>query len=330
MKDEMKQQNPIQLILQYYRCADPARQDEIDTCLRNNLQNPFIAAIHLLTEELFDLSQYNNHEKIIQTVIAERLTYERAFRYANEVDLAGDCIWILSNADIWFDDTLRELYNANLSKVIFALSRHDIQSDGTIQLMPEDIAHGSQDSWVFLTPLPVEAMSCGFPLGIPSCDQRIAYELIQVGYIVLNPSQRIVTRHLDLVSGVDIEERIRRYTAVLTETGISLGKAAAPPYQRYLYVTDRLGTSVYELFIRQLTLSENLSRATSRIEELSNWNSIQYEKSVERDGRISVLENMIAERENMIAELQKHIELLKNSMSWKVTRPLRWLAEKLT
>jgi len=79
--DEKK--NQMHLIVQYYRCATPERQAEIDTCLRNNLLNPYLSAVHLLTEEQFDLSQFPNNDKIVQTVIGERLTFERAFQYAN-------------------------------------------------------------------------------------------------------------------------------------------------------------------------------------------------------------------------------------------------------
>ena len=96
----------IHLIVQYYRAPEPARQEEIDACLRNNLDNALISQVHLLTEKEFDLTSFPHRDKIVQTVIGGRLTYEHAFRYAKEADPDGRDIWVLANADIWFDESL--------------------------------------------------------------------------------------------------------------------------------------------------------------------------------------------------------------------------------
>jgi len=56
----------INLIVQYYKCDDVERQQEIDTCLQNNLQNENLDTVHLLTEAQYDFSKFVNNEKINQ------------------------------------------------------------------------------------------------------------------------------------------------------------------------------------------------------------------------------------------------------------------------
>lgn len=228
----------IHLIVQYYRAATSERQKEIDTCLRENLLNPHIAVVHLLTEEQFDLSGLPCPEKICQTVIGKRLTYERAFHYAN--DWPRPVIWILANADIYFDDSLRFLHDADLTNTVFALTRHDVQRDGSIKMVPCEYAHGCQDVWVFTPPLPPDSMHTQFYLGIPGCDNRIVYELILAGYNVINPSLTITARHLDLCRIVEIGKRNDSYFHMGTVGNIAAGKVAPPPYLGEIYPTQQL------------------------------------------------------------------------------------------
>lgn len=228
----------IHLIVQYYRCDQESRQKEIDDCLRNNLQNSYITKVHLLTEEEYDFQQFPNKGKITQTVIKERLTFERAFQYANQY--ANSVFWILSNADIYFDQSLKYLQGVDLEKRLFALTRHNVLRDGTIELLNPEFAHGSQDAWIFKNPVPLDKINTGFRLGVPGCDNRIAYELIKAGYSISNPSMKIIIRHLDLARGKDTAERGLEYQCMNTQENIRSGKIAAPPYQFYIYPTDQL------------------------------------------------------------------------------------------
>jgi hypothetical protein len=243
---------PIHLIVQYFRSATPERQGEIDTCLRENLLNPYIAAVHLLNEEWFALLDFPSLDKIHQTIVGERLTYERAFRYAN--DWPEPVIWILANADIYFDDSLRSLHDADLMNSMFALTRHDVQPDGSIKLVPPEFAHACQDAWMFVTPVHVGNMYTQFSMGIPGCDHRIAHEFIKAGYIVLNPSLRIIARHLDISNDSDIITRTDRYVSLFNEESYRSGKAVSPPYQHFLYPTDEMLPSVHALHVRNLAL----------------------------------------------------------------------------
>lgn len=320
MKGEMVQQNPIQLIVQYYRCADPARQAEIDTCLRYNLLNPYLTAIHLLTEEQFDLSSFPNIEKIIQTVIRERLTFERGFAYANDMDPNGKCIWILSNADIYFDDTLRLVEWQNLDGVVYALTRHDIQADGSLRMVVSDFAHGCQDTWIFKSPLSMDRMFTAFRLGVSGCDGRIVHELIKSRYKVINPSIKIIARHLDLTCEVDIFKRNEEYAKLMTEENFMKGNAVAPPYQYYIYPVDQIDPNsfdMYEHYIRQLT------ELGVRPAELSRQIETHCRQLEEQSRQLGELGRKISTLEVQLEEANTEFQSLLQSLSWKLTKPLR-------
>jgi hypothetical protein len=71
----------IVIITQYYcvRNGNPSycleRQQEVDFCLIQNCENPFIDQIHLLLEEEVDLSEYRNFAE----------AYEQIGRFLDEV-----------------------------------------------------------------------------------------------------------------------------------------------------------------------------------------------------------------------------------------------------
>ncbi len=241
----------INLIVQYYKCDNEARQEEIDICLTKNLNNEFISAVHLLTEQLYDMSQFPHCEKIRQTVIGERLTFGRAFQHANQHH--ENQIWVLSNADIYFDGSLGCLRDAKLGDAVFALTRHDVQEDGTFRLVDPAFAHGSQDTWVFKTPIAADKMFARFFLGIPGCDNRIAYEFIKAGYKIINPANKIITYHLDLIRRATIFERNVEYAKLMTEENIKRGLAVSPPYQYHLYPVDQMDPNSLEMFKAQLS-----------------------------------------------------------------------------
>lgn len=278
------------LIVQYYKCGNEARQVEIDTCLSSNLRNEFISVIHLLTEQLFDVSQFPHHEKIKQTVVGERLTFERAFQYANQQ--GENQIWLLSNADIYFDSSLNCLNDAKLDDAVFALTRHDVQKDGTLKIVIPEYAHGSQDAWIFKTPLPLDKFYTQFYLGIPGCDNRIAYEFIKAGYKVINPANKIIIYHLDLIRESNIFERDREYAKLMSAENVDRGLVVPPPYQYHLYPVDQIDPNSLEMYKSYLARYAELSAELVELENLKN----------------------------------KYNAVLQ-SRSWKVTKPLRMITE---
>lgn len=267
-----------------------------------------------MTEEDFALAEFPNRDKIRQIVIGERLTYERAFRYANE--WPEPVIWLLSNADIYFDDTLRFLSGVDFTDQIFALTRHNVMPDGSLKFMSPEYAHGSQDAWIFATPVPLEKMFTSFYLGIPGCDHRIAYELIIAGYLVLNPSLTIIVRHLDNFNNIDVHSRTNQYVSLMNEEAYSSGKAASPPYQYFLYPTGELFPTIHSLYSEKMHLSEakfKLEAGKVRLES----------EKVHLEAEKSQLLREIYELKRGIQWRDQKIHALENSLSWRVTAPLR-------
>jgi glycosyltransferase involved in cell wall biosynthesis len=337
----MTEQSQIHLILQYYRAASPGRQGEIDTCLRENLQNRHLMAVHLLTEEGFALPDFPNLDKIHQTVIGERLIYEKAFSYANA--WPEPAVWILANADIYFDDSLRFLHEVDLMNTMFALTRHDVQPDGSIKLVPAAYAHACQDAWIFMTPVHVESMFTQFSMGIPGCDHRIAHEFVKAGYIVLNPSLRIIARHLDISDYSDIITRTDKYSSLLNEESYRSGKAVSPPYQHFLYPTDELQLSLHALYVKNLALHETKHQLEVKKDELAaEIDRLEAERvKMETEKARLTTEKVQSKAENAkllreIHEMKRvvqgkdiRIHALENSLSWRLTEPLRRLGSVL-
>lgn len=97
----------------------------------------------------------------------------------------------VANTDIYFDDTLSQLHTYMNGKTCVALSRWDVKPP------LEPVLHNerfSQDVWIFQGKVkPVKFAS--FNLGVPGCDNRIAWELNRAGYILKNPATKIKSYH---------------------------------------------------------------------------------------------------------------------------------------
>lgn len=74
----------VALITQYYQHADSVKQADMDIALQQNLINAFVYQVYLLNEREFDFSVFAHSDKIYQFVIHKRLTFQYAFRFAND------------------------------------------------------------------------------------------------------------------------------------------------------------------------------------------------------------------------------------------------------
>jgi hypothetical protein len=81
----------VVLVLQFYAPREVLRVQEINVALWRNLQNEHITDIYLLNEVELNFAGFPNAHKLHQVVIGERLTFKRAFTFANE-HLAGRTI----------------------------------------------------------------------------------------------------------------------------------------------------------------------------------------------------------------------------------------------
>lgn len=156
------------IVTSYYRSEYPQRQKELDDCLLKNVENPHIKSIHLLNDQIYPLEFLPDHNKIIQVVVEEdhkkRLGFDYAIQYIN-TNLINEK-YILTNSDIYFDDTLNLIKDYDFTNKVMALTRYD---NGQLLCRID-----SQDCWIGVSPLHVDLSLCSFKFGIGRCDSRIA------------------------------------------------------------------------------------------------------------------------------------------------------------
>jgi hypothetical protein len=192
------------LLIGFYEDANEQRMAEFSECVRRNALNPHIDQLTVFLEG--DLTVEKATAKVPALANAKvalvehgpRVTFDFLFDHANR-ELSENAV-VLANTDISFDESLGLLIDHPLDGQMLCLSRWDEGADGSARLFDQA---NSQDAWVFEPPLP--RITAPFGLGLPGCDNRVAYEAERAGLSLSNPSRTVRALHLHL-SGV------RRYT----------------------------------------------------------------------------------------------------------------------
>ena len=180
----------------YHHDPDVARREELLECLRRNLANPAASEVHVLLEDGVEPEVESPKLRLVPH--GRRVTYGDLFAYANE-RLAGRRV-VVANADIYFDESLARLGGCDLDGRLLCVSRWDVEADRSARLFEHA---ESQDAWIF--DAPIREFPCDFHLGLPGCENRLAWEAAQAGLDVSNPARALRAYHLHL-SG------IRRYS----------------------------------------------------------------------------------------------------------------------
>lgn len=179
----------INLFVNWYKPESLERQKELLFCLVKNLSNEHINQIILFGS---DLPKINNPK--IKLILTQRLTFAQSFQLINDRIKDQDDISILSNADIYFDYSLKQLPKKHFHNSVYCLSRYNIIN---LNLEAKFInRNDSQDCWIFQGK--IKKVDAHFFMGIRGSDNRLAHELDQVGYKVLNPSLSIRAFHYHL------------------------------------------------------------------------------------------------------------------------------------
>lgn len=160
------------------------RSNEFKFCLEKNSENPYINKILLLCENSFPTFSYRKVEVIN---LGYRPTYNDYFTIASQRD---SDITIISNLDIYFNNTLEKLKNLKENEV-YALSRWEDNGKNPLKLFDRS---DSQDTWIYKGK--IKDVNANFQLGRLGCDNRIAYEFKKAGYIVKNPAKEIQCCHV--------------------------------------------------------------------------------------------------------------------------------------
>lgn len=200
----------VHLFVQYYVPRDTTRQRETDTCLRLNIDNHFIDAVHVFLEKEEDRSRIPRHRKAKVSLLPRRITYADWLEATNT--LATGDISICVNADMYLDDSV-ELLRKNAAllaegRQFLALSRYN--HDGKQFVLSSD-PHWTQDTWVVVrSDEPFHRallQETRFELGHPGCDNKIAYVMHSYGFTVSNPCLHIRTIHLHSDEGRPYDSR---------------------------------------------------------------------------------------------------------------------------
>lgn len=193
----------LHVVVQYYNDANADRQAEYDYCVQCNLANQAVLKVHCMLEPGTVVPDWlRDHPKYVGVPVEGRLTYKRAFEYANEALI--NQVVCLSNLDIFLDhatkwDDARALLDMS---VVFCLSRYEFDGTAVSTRDPGLLRLAfatAQDAWLFKAPIFVK--ECDFCLGMLGCDNAIAHRLKISGYIPMNKPQEFKVHHYDLARG---------------------------------------------------------------------------------------------------------------------------------
>ncbi len=192
-----QQQGPhaaaITVFTPYFAARTPERQAELDLCLHMNLQCDAVTRLVLLVDDGHQPPM--THPKLTVRAMPGRPSYLQWIEISAELPPGGASI--LANTDIYFDDSLRRVHETLVSPQRFiALSR--FEKLGT-ELKPHPNPRWSQDVWGLRTgqSLPAPLLKAlDIPLGVPRCDNKIAYLFAVHGWTVHNPMAFVQSVHV--------------------------------------------------------------------------------------------------------------------------------------
>ena len=200
---------PVHLIVQYCNDPRPPRQAEYDECVRRNLDNPHIAAVHNRVEPATNVPEaIRAHAGYREHPLSRWMTYRDAFDFAKQ-NLAGE-IAAIANLDIFLDptspwDQVGQILDAG---IVLCLSRTEFAPDAPPFKDPglsQFAFANSQDAWVFRAPL--EVPDCEFEIGELGCDNAIAQRIKRTGRMPVNLCDRYRIFHYDRARGKTFEHQ---------------------------------------------------------------------------------------------------------------------------
>lgn len=186
----------INLFTQYYYEPNLGRKLELDYCLQNNLDNTFNQVyLFYQSPRKTAIDNLSNQNILKIHYIEERPMFNDFFEIMDRKEYA-ESINVLSNSDIIFTKGLQDILayvNTIDAKTCIALSRYDydLPTDTTTPFLRPD----SQDTWIFKGN-PKVRTSIPYTMGNAGGDNRLAYDIVQHGYKIINPCKSIYTYHI--------------------------------------------------------------------------------------------------------------------------------------
>lgn len=196
------------LFVEFFQNENLYRRSEVKYCIDCNINCNIFDRVYIIGKNFENtfLTPINSTKTSVHLIsLSSRCTFKKMYQIINEVCKPDD-IAVISNNDIYFDNTIELCRTFNLTNYFLALLRRDVNKDNTSQLFEYDIndcfgrkGHrgDSQDVWIAKTPIRIPNNS-DFFFGIPGCDNRIAYLMEEQNYKVVNPCYDINIYHLHL------------------------------------------------------------------------------------------------------------------------------------
>jgi len=189
------------LLTQYFVHPVTKRAKEIRQCLKNNLLCDSLDRVVLLNESnlSYEWSSMRNSDKVQQEIIGHRLSYADLLRYTIE-KVPPNTIVIYANADIYCNNTLRNLYSVSMKDKLFALLRWDEGEGGAEDLKLFGPRPDSQDAWIVdsdsVQARTWDLSTFEYKLGTAGCDNRMTADMFGMRFLVSNPCHTIKTVHV--------------------------------------------------------------------------------------------------------------------------------------
>lgn len=229
------------LYTQYYRARTSERQEELDHCLRSNLQHPALDQVVVLRERDAPPLPGPARMEVQELEEAERLTYANWMQRLRQEQGA---IGILINADIALGEGFEQLPQVlNTADSALALSRYNPQGEGKPARLNK-FTHWTQDTWALRSDAPISdslLYASSFPIGYPGCDNRIAYVLWSHGLVVKNPCYQLETLHHQADDNRHYDKNADRLYGGVSYVHPSLSLEEASDLEHTLWTRNREG-----------------------------------------------------------------------------------------
>jgi hypothetical protein len=191
--------NEVWIFSQFFKHKDVKRFKEIRECLIKNCNCPQIDKIILINEKNYanEWTNIKGAEKIQQIITGKRLTYSDFLKYVHD-NVPNNIYTILCNADIYFDNSLLDLWKIDMKNRMLALLRWDVDVVGKSTIFGPRA--DSQDSWIFLSDS-IKSRTWdyeifNFQLGQAGCDNAFAGHIVRNRFVISNPALTFKTFHL--------------------------------------------------------------------------------------------------------------------------------------
>lgn len=252
----------INLFINYYQVANKERQDELEYCIKKNIDNPLINKVYIFLDKRIDF--YTTNPEKVHLINIPRPTYSIILSYINSKNELKDSYNIISNTDLYFDHTISLLREIDMKGTCVVLNRWNVQQNDGSSVFLE--TKGSQDVWIFKGKISEKLIrTSNFYLGKRCCDNVFLYNLMESGYRSVCPSYDIRAHHMHNVDfrtwqwGVDEVPGKHMYIDFCRIEDLQKGKPVIDYYDSSTVANQTDITKSINLFINYYT-SKNKDR----------------------------------------------------------------------